>query len=600
MDLESRVPEVTEEKLVEIREKYRIERDRRVVDSGRRQFRDLAEDFPDFSKDPWALEPVNREILDDEVEVIIVGAGFGGLLMGASLRKIGIERIRLIDVAAGVGGTWYWNRFPGARCDVESYVYMPLLEELGYIPSEKYVTGEEILHYCERIADHFDLYRDACFQTEVKSMQWDEASARWHVRTEQGDTMRAQYVCMSTGILHRGKLPGLPGIETFRGTMFHTSRWDYDYTGGSPTEPMDRLADKRVAMVGTGATAIQCIPELAASAAHLYVFQRTPSTIDVRGNAATDPGWAAQLQPGWQQQRMDNFDHVTSGVRVDNDIVSDGWSDINHRMLSYIAEKTDELPAEQLARLPEVFDLLKMEELRERVDALVDDADTAALLKPWYRRLCKRPCFHDEYLQTYNRDNVTLVDTDGKGVEAISANAIIANGRSYEVDCIVFATGFDFFNDFERRARCEVTGVAGQDLNAKWAEGIESLHGMQTSGFPNWFVLGNLQSTATVSWTHTLQEQARHIAYIIGQVRERGAESVDVSPQAEAAWVETILGRDTSSRELFDQCTPSYYNLEGKSHERADKNGAIMPPREFFEMMQDWRASGELAGLELR
>ncbi len=599
MDLDARVAAITDDKLAGIREKYRIERDRRTVESGRRQFRDLSDDFPDFTRDPWADNSSERPAIDDEVDVIIVGAGFGGLLMGAHLRKLGIERIRLVDVAAGVGGTWYWNRFPGARCDVESYVYMPLLEELGYMPTEKYATGEEILHYCERIADHFDLYRDACFETEVRAMHWDSAAARWQLQTAQGDTMRASYVCMSTGILHRAKLPGLPGIENFGGKMFHTSRWDYAYTGGSPTQAMDKLGDKRVAMVGTGATAIQCIPELAASAAHLYVFQRTPSTIDARNNSATDKAWASQLAPGWQQQRMENFDHVTSGVQVDEDMVSDGWSEINHRMLSYIAGKRDELPPEQLARLPEVFDLLKMEELRARVDELVDDVDTASLLKPWYRRLCKRPCFHDEYLQTYNRENVTLVDTNGQGVEALSANAIIANGQSYDVDCIVFATGFDFFNDFERRSRCEVIGVDGQDLNVKWAEGIESLHGMQTSGFPNWFMLGNLQATATVSWTHTLNAQAEHIAYIIDQVRQRGAASVDVARGAELAWVETILGRDTSARELFDQCTPSYYNLEGKSHERSDKNGAIMPPREFFAMMKDWRDSGELEGLQL-
>jgi len=384
----------------------------------------------------------SREPLTDEVDVAIIGAGFGGLLTGARLRQQGVENIRLIDKAAEVGGTWYWNRYPGIACDVESYVYIPLLEEVGYTPTEKYAKGDEIFAHCRRIADHYDLYRNACLQTEVTEVRWDAAIARWIVSTEHGDEIRARFVSMANGYLQKPKLPGIEGILEFRGHAFHTSRWDYDYTGAE----LANLSDKRVGIIGTGATAIQCVPHLARSVKHLSVFQRTPSTVDVRGNRPTDPEWSADLKDGWQRLRIENFQLLTAGGEADEDLVNDAWTSIVQKLF---------------VMRQELADFTKMEEIRGRVDSIVTDRATAEALKPWYGYFCKRPCFHDEYLQTFNRDNVTLVDTRGRGVERITEGGVVVDGAEHLLDCLIFATGFEVGTDYSRRTGFDLAAATG-------------------------------------------------------------------------------------------------------------------------------------------
>ena len=243
-----------------LRTRYRQERDRRLPkgDTDRRS-RDVADGFQHLLVDPYGRAP-DRSSVDDEIDVLVVGGGFGGLLTAARLREAGVERIRIVEAGSDVGGTWYWNRYPGAACDVESYIYFPLLEETGYMPTERYAKAPEIREHCVRIAKHFDLYRDALFSTQVTSLDWDDTAARWVVKTDRDDRVRARFVVLTTGPLNRPKLPDIPGIETFAGHAFHTSRWDYGYTGGSATEPMTKLSDKRVGIIGTGATAIQCVP----------------------------------------------------------------------------------------------------------------------------------------------------------------------------------------------------------------------------------------------------------------------------------------------------------------------------------------------------
>lgn len=275
-----------------LRQKYAQERDRRLRPDGIEQYVEISGAFADFATDPWSDRDFTRDPLSDEVDVAIIGAGFGGLLTGARLRELGVHSIRLIDKAADVGGTWYWNRYPGIACDVESYVYMPLLEELGYVPTEKYAKGPEIFAHCRSIAEHYDLYRDICLQTEVQQIRWDAELQRWIIATNHGDSIRARFVAMANGYLQKPKLPGIEGISDFAGQTFHTSRWDYDYTGAD----LANLADKKVGIIGTGATAIQCVPHLAKAAKELLVFQRTPSTVDVRGNRPTDPDWSGSLQ----------------------------------------------------------------------------------------------------------------------------------------------------------------------------------------------------------------------------------------------------------------------------------------------------------------
>src|ERR1700730_5732474 len=311
-----------------LRAKYREERDRRIRSDGNEQYVEVKGDFSRYVDDPYVDPGFRREPLNDSVEVLIIGGGFGGLLAGARLREAGIEGIRIIEKGGDFVGTWYWNRYPGAQCDIESYIYLPLLEETGYMAKEKYSFAPEILEHSRRIGEKFDLYRNACFQTQIKAITWNEDECRWIVTTNRDDRMRARFVVMSNGPLNRPKLPGIPGIDSFKGHTFHTSRWDYAYTGGDTTGNLYKLADKRMAIIGTGATAVQCVPYLAKDAQHLYVFQRTPSSVDERGNGPTDPQWVKTLTPGWQKRRMDNFNILVSGGSQDEDLVSDGWTDI--------------------------------------------------------------------------------------------------------------------------------------------------------------------------------------------------------------------------------------------------------------------------------
>ncbi len=428
-----------------LREKYRAEREKRLRADGNQQYKEIAGEFAHYLDDPYVTAGFTREPLTDEVDVVVVGGGFGGLLTGARLREAGVKDVRLIEKGGDFGGTWYWNRYPGAACDVESYVYLPLLEEIGYLPVEKYTRAPEILAHCRAIGKYFDLYANACFQTEVTEMRWDEAASRWIIHTNRGDAMKARYVIMANGPLHRPKLPGIAGVESFKGHSFHTSRWDYEYTGGDSNGGLEGLKDKRVGIIGTGATAVQCVPHLGAAAKQLYVFQRTPSSIDVRGNRPTDPDWASSLTPGWQQRRMDNFNILVSGGFQDEDLVNDGWTEIIRNLL-ILARRDHEAgvapPSQNPGEILELADFQKMEQIRSRVESMVADKATAEALKPYYRQFCKRPCFHDDYLATFNRPNVALVNTDGKGVDKITETSVWANGQEYEIDCLIYATGF--------------------------------------------------------------------------------------------------------------------------------------------------------------
>ncbi|NDF31588.1 MAG: NAD(P)/FAD-dependent oxidoreductase, partial [Acidimicrobiia bacterium] len=523
-----------------LREKYRLERDKRLREDGNEQYIDISE-YAQYLDDPYT-RPATREPLVDEVTVAIIGGGFGGLLAGARLREAGIEDLRVIEKGGDFGGTWYWNRYPGAACDVESYIYLPLLEEIGYIPKKKYTDAPEILAHSRAIGEHFRLYDNACFSTEVTGMVWEESSRRWIISTNRGDRMRARFVIMANGPLHRPKLPGIRGIESFRGHTFHTSRWDYDYTGGDSTGGLSKLADKRVGIIGTGATAVQCVPHLGASAKELYVFQRTPSSIDVRNNRPTDPEWAASLTPGWQRERMDNFNTLVSGGYAEVDLVNDGWTDIIANLLIRLRsqEKVD-LSPESLARNMELADFEKMEQIRSRVDQLVTDPSTASALKPWYRQFCKRPCFHDEYLDTFNRPNVHLIDTDGQGVQLITEKGVVVNGVEYELDCLIYATGFEVGTEYTRRSGYELHGVEGETLTQHWADGTRTLHGFHSRGFPNCFIVSQTQSGFTVNFPHMLNEQSIHLAYLIAHLEQNGLTRVEVTAQAEEEWVRTIV-----------------------------------------------------------
>ena len=590
---------------IELKAKYRFERDKRLREDGNEQYQEVVNEFADYNEDPYT-ERVERDPLNDEVQIAVVGGGFGGLLMGGRLKEAGFDDVRVIEKAGDFGGTWYWNRYPGAMCDVESYCYLPLLEELNYIPKHKYSFAPEIFEHSKAIARHYDLYKNACLQTGVSGMHWDDASGRWIINTDRGDSIRAQFVAMANGPLNRPKLPGIPGITNFKGHTFHTSRWDYDYTCGDSEGNLTGLADKRVAIIGTGATAVQCIPHLGASAQHLYVFQRTPSSIDIRNNSETDREWAKSLEPGWQQRRMENFNILVSGGDQDEDLVSDGWTEI-FRNLTGIAAKTAarelgrRLTPREKGKLMELLDFQKMNQVRSRAEEIVNNPDTAEALKPWYRQFCKRPCFHDEYLPTFNRPNVTLVDTDGKGVERITEHGIVVDGTEYEVDCIVLATGFEVGTSYTRRAGYDIIGRDGLALSDKWANGWRTLHGLQANGFPNCFFLGFTQTALTVNVPQALNVQAKHATYILDQARRQGATRIEATREAEEAWLAEMQDKAKIAERFYAECTPGYYNNEGKL---GNPNGLFAGtygagPIKFFSILDEWRSTGRLEGVEL-
>jgi cation diffusion facilitator CzcD-associated flavoprotein CzcO len=580
-----------------LRQKYAFERDRRLRPDGIGQYVEIAGRFADFAKDPWSDPHFTRAPLSDEVDVAIVGAGFGGLLIGARLRELGVQRIRLIDKAADVGGTWYWNRYPGIACDVESYVYMPLLEELGYIPTEKYAKGDEIFAHCQRIAEHYDLYRDICLQTEVNQIRWETDVSRWVISTNHGDEIRARFVAMANGYLQKPKLPGIEGISGYRGHTFHTSRWDYDYTGVD----LAKLSDKRVGIIGTGATAIQCVPHLARSVERLLVFQRTPSTVDVRGNRPTDPAWSATLDTGWQRRRIENFQLLTAGGEADEDLVGDAWTSIVKKLFVMRQTRVEGMSDEERLRTVELADFAKMEEIRARVDSVVSDRATAEALKPWYGYFCKRPCFHDEYLQTFNRRNVSLVDTQGRGVERITRDGVVVNGIEHMVDCLIFATGFEVGTDYSRRTGFEVIGRSGLTLTDKWRDGVCTFHGLSVRGFPNCFVLSIAQSGFTVNFPYLLDVQARHTAWVIAWGLSHDVTELEASFEAEAAWVRQVIDRSAASAERSKACTPGYYNREGQANARTRQGSFFFgSPTEYADILEASRASGVPAGFEVR
>ena len=597
----SQSPAVDKERL---RQKYLEERNKRLRADGNDQYLRVAGQLAHYLDDPYT--PVTpRDPKADHVTFAFIGGGFAGLATAARLSEAGIKDVRIIEKGGDFGGTWYWNRYPGAQCDTASMVYMPLLEETGHMPSEKYAHAPEILAHCQRIGKQYGLYEHALFHTEVTSLDWDEAKSRWTIRTNRGDAFTAQFVGMGTGPLHVPKLPGIEGIESFKGHSFHTSRWDYDYTGGSPSGAlMEKLADKRVGIIGTGATSVQCVPHLARACKELYVFQRTPSSVDVRGNVPIDPEWFAGIAtPGWQQRWLENFTANQAGGTAEVDLVKDGWTDLNLRIRAKVIQlpKEQRTPPNMLAAY-EDSDFEKMEEIRARIDVIVDDRETAAKLKAWYRQLCKRPCFHDSYLQAFNTPGTHLVDTDGKGVEKITENGVVVAGREYQLDCIIYASGFEVGTEYKRRSGFDMTGRGGAKLSEYWSSGMRTKHGIHVHGFPNAFFVQPTQGANLISNVpHNLTEAARTIAMMVSHARMVGAREVEVTREAEDRWIDLLLtglGRMIGSPD----CTPGYYNNEGREPGPAAKLNVGHPAgaTAYFKYIDAWRNSGQFEGIEFR
>ena len=602
----SNTPAAADLDIPALRARYRHERDKRMNTAGQSQyFRPTGHGVEAFSADPHT-PLVARDPLSDEIDVAILGAGWGGILAAYHLTKAGVTNFRNIDSAGDFGGVWYWNRYPGIQCDNDAYCYLPLLEETGFMPSKKFADGAEIHAYAKQVAREFGFTDKALFHTLVNSLRWDEGIKRWRVGTNRGDELKARFVVIAAGVLNMPKLPGIKGIDSFKGKLFHSARWDYDYTGGTHADPvLANLSDKRVAIVGTGATAIQAVPHLAQYARHLYVVQRTPSSVDERPNPPTDPEWMKALEPGWQAARQRNF-HKAAMESLgpgEPDQICDIWTEISRNLSAELeAEGWPAITIEEFMARREVVDYRVMERLRRRVDAMVDDPATAEALKPYYRFLCKRPLSSDEFYRVFNRDNVTLIDvSETKGLQEITPDGFIANGTEYPVDLIIFASGFEVTSDLERRwGMDEVVGRHGISIYDHWREGPRTLHGTSTDNFPNQFYIGYIQGATNASVTEQFGRQGEHIAHIIADAMAKGATVVEPSTQAVDDYVAHFddIALDLSS--FTGECTPSYFNNEGSAKDKWALFRAYGHGWDAFQaLVGDWRKAGDLKGMKL-
>ena len=591
-----------------LKEKYRLEREKRYRAEGNQQYvrpkKTGAGKAEPFS-DPY--KPVApRAALKEDIDVAVLGGGFTGILASVQLRKAGVSSVRNIEQAGDFGGVWYWNRYPGIQCDNESYCYMPLLEETGFIPTKRFADGVEIQGHCVRIAKKFELYDNALFHTQVTALRWDESIQRWHVTTDRGDEIRARFVIMAGGPLNRPKLPGIPGLQDFKGKVFHSARWDYDYTGGSWENPaLEKLKDKRVAIVGTGATAIQIVPFLGKYAKEVFVLQRTPPSVDSRPNPPTDQAWAKTLQPGWQKQRQENFHRgAMEGFHPgDQDLICDFWTEINRNVAAKLAAQGwPAITPETFMAMREDEDYHVMERFRRRIDEIVKDKATAEALKPWFRFHCKRPLSSDTYYPTFNQPNVHLIDVSNtKGVERLTSNGFVHEGKEYPIDLLICASGFEVTSDLDQRWGIdEISGRNGTSLYDYWNDGYKTLHGVVSRGFPNQFFTGYIQGGLYATTVEQFNRQGHHIAWIIAEALKRGIKAVEPTQEAQDQWVATMAPSTGFSQYMQSECPPSYLNNESGKFRYYLGEFYLAGFTAFEQLLQDWRSKGDMAGLDVK
>jgi len=527
-------------------------RDFKEARRGAADYMAMEGEYSKYLEDVYSADPVPREALEDDCEVLVVGAGFAALLLWHKLQEAGFEDVRFCEKGGDVGGTWYWNRYPGIACDVESYSYLPLLEEMGYVPSMKFASGFEIMEYSQRMAEKFGFYDHCLFHTTVERTEWDEATSKWTVTTDRGDSMRANFVILANGILTTPQLAKIEGMESFEGDAFHTSRWNYDID----------LKEKRVGIIGTGATAVQVIPEIAKVAKELYVFQRTPSSIDVRDQRATTDEerrmWADE--PGWAKARRARFAKISAGrtaMKANDDYLSGKVADFKERKQHARPLSPGELIEKQLNTNFRI-----MEQIRARVDAIVEDPDTAAALKPYYPYGCKRPTFHDEYLPAFNQPHVTLVDTAPRGVTQINEGGVVHEDKEYPLDVLIYATGFQWMATSTFNM---IRGREGESLRQKWESGgTKTFLGIHSHNFPNLFIVSGPQGGGgSFNFTNAIEEHGDYIVWMLKTMRERGATVVDVAKDYEDEYADHCRMADIVSQPLRN-CI-SYYNGHGEA-----------------------------------
>lgn len=653
-------------------EKYADEARKRLRSDGLLQFQDVETSssarIRHLAHDVWTdktLPPAAAPVSDalgmkpgSRVKFMIVGAGIGGIVSAVRLVLAGFpaDNIRLVEAAGGVGGTWYWNRYPGLHCDIESYIYLPLLEEMGYVPSQKYVSGIEIRQYLQKIVEKYQLHDKISLGTKVDSLQWNENDRAWKAQFSASEkpipggdeseihpwTAKAEFVILTSGYLARPQVPKLDGagIEGFKGDMFHTARWNYEVTGGSAEQvfpALDKLRDKRVGIIGTGATAIQVVPCLAKYAKEVYVFQRTASAVYSRGQKDTDENdWTENIAhtPGWQSKRMENMvQQLTGGASSGStNIVNDEWAKLPASAALFGDMKWASASPDQIADLTKYYlelDAPHSARLRARVAEIVKDEAEAKDLIPWYPVWCKRPTFSDSYLQTFNEPHVHLVDTVGRGIDKVTDKSIVVQDVEYPIDVLVLATGYVAptvsGGDPGLRGGIKIMGREGQSIGEKWeaGHGVATLHGNATSGFPNLFWIGAIQGPTAANFTHVIDTQSRHIAYILATAHKKvGWDGVspatiprglvvEVEPSAEEAWSLRIMS-GAARFSILSTCTPGYLNNEGLGLRMA--SGLVQPPSQedmmkmaravpwsagmpaFLEELERWRKDDTLSG----
>ena len=509
-------------------------------------------EFSKYLEDLYSTKPVPRESLHDECEILVVGAGFAGLLLWYKLKAAGFTDVRFCEKGGDVGGTWYWNRYPGIACDVESYSYLPLLEEMGYVPTMKFAGGFEIMEYCQNMAEKFGFYEHCLFHTTVENTQWQEDSQRWTVGTDRGDQIKARFVVLANGLLTTPKLARIEGMSTFEGDSFHTSRWNYHLD----------LEGKKVGIIGTGATAVQMVPELAKIVGELYVFQRTPSSIDVRDQRETTQeeirAWAKE--PGWAKKRRARFAKISAGrtaMKANDDYLAGTVPDFKEVKKHAKPLSTEEMVSKQLDSNFRI-----MEQIRARVDAIVEDPVTDAALKPYYPYGCKRPTFHDEYLPAFNLPHVSLVDTAPRGVNKINENGVVHDGIEYPLDVLIYATGFEWMATSTFNM---ITGREGQTLKGKWEEqGTKTFLGIHSHNFPNLFIVSGPQGGGgSFNFTNAIEEHGDYIVWMLKTMQDEGATVVDIRQETEDSYAEHCKIADINTRPLRDCIT--YYNGHGEA-----------------------------------
>ncbi len=492
-------------------------------------------------------------------DAVIVGAGFAGLYLLHRLRKLGL-RVRVFEAGDGVGGTWYWNRYPGARCDVESMEYSyqfddALQQEWNW--TERYAAQPEILKYANHVADRYDLRRDIVFESRVKSARFDEAANRWRIETENGHHAEATWCVMATGCLSSTNTPKFKGLGSFKGPTYHTGRWPHegvDFTG------------LRVGVIGTGSSAIQSIPIMAQQAAQLTVFQRTATYAIPAHNAPLDEEQRRDFKARYPEIRKQAWQN-RNGIRFVPNPVSALAVDETERQAEY--ERRWQLGG--LAFSGAFNDLLIDKKandtaaafVRGKIASIVDDAATAALLTPKNVLACKRLCIDSGYYATYNRPNVRLVDVSSTPISEITPDGLKVGDRAYEFDAIVFATGFDAMTG--ALFAMDIRGRDGLALKEKWAAGPRTYLGLATAGFPNLFTVTGPGSPSVLSnMLPSIEQHVEWISACIGWMRERGMARIEAEENAENAWVEHV--NQVAGATLFPTCNSWYLgaNVPGK------------------------------------